>query len=92
MFKINLTQRPNLNLYQTQKYSCFRKDGHYATISNARLSVTALVLMEYILYFLSEKVQGRCRKDHAILCACSRHTRNAESPWESKELQHSTYI
>lgn len=56
MFKINLTQRHNLNLYQTQKYSHFHKNGHYATISNARLFITIFVLMEHILYLPSEKV------------------------------------
>lgn len=63
-----------------QKYSCFRKDEHYATIRKVRLFISAFELMECILYFVLEKIQGRCRKDHAILCACNRHTRNAESP------------
>lgn len=80
MFRRNFTQMHDWNLYQIQKYSHFHKDGHHATISNAKLFITALVLMEYILYFLSEKVQGGCRKDHAVLRACSRHARNAESP------------
>lgn len=80
MFKRNFTQMHGWNLYQTQKYSHSHKGGRHATISNAGLFITALVLMDYILYFLSEKVQGRCREDHAVLRACSRHTRNAESP------------
>lgn len=68
----------------------FHRGGHYATVSRDRRCISSSVLIAYVLYFVSEKVQGRGRKDHAILCACSRHTRNAESPWESKELQHGT--